>query len=115
MQSFVPTIVALSLPLSAMWAAVNTTKIHIADADVRFDRSIPVGVDSLASATAYGTNKKSFNTLDGATDTLVDNESTRHLTSPQRRMEPATSRFDLEMQKLEDGVRVGRSYSVRSD
>ena len=29
--SFVPTVVALSLPLSAMWAAVNTSNFHIAN------------------------------------------------------------------------------------
>lgn len=104
-QSFVPVIVALSLPLSGMWAAVNTNNIHIANPDPRKHRVIPLGV----STTTYG---GSSTTRPSATSTYYDDEKYGLTTSPRQagRLES-----DLEMQRISDGVNVERTYSVRSD
>lgn len=86
-----------------MWAAVNTDNIHIASPDPRKHRVIPLG----ASTNTYGGSSKGPST----TSTYYGDEK-YGLTTPSR-----TGRVDsdLEMQKINDGVNVERTYSVRSD
>ena len=116
MGSFVPTVVAISLPLSAMWAAVNNSNVHIANANSRVHRAIPVGGPDLASGKAYGTNKETFSDSIKTTDTLVDDGgSSTGLTTPKRKARFSKEDDDLEMQRVGEGVQVDRSYSVRSD
>ena len=113
MQSFVPTIVAVSLPLSALWASANTNNIHIANPDLRVHRAIPVGASDLASAKAYGSNKTDHSSIINS-DTLIDDGS-QCLTTPRKRGQYSPAEPDLEMQKLGNGVHIDRSYGVRSN
>ena len=109
--SFVPTVVALSLPLSAMWAAVNTSNFHIANSDPRQRRQFPIGGPDLASGKAYGKHEY-FTSTTNTNSTLVDDES-HALTSTSRKPQSRNS-HDLEMQKMSEGVQIDRTYSVRT-
>lgn len=103
LQIMIPTIIALSLPLSAMWATVKTDHVHIANPR-HYMRALPGGAAGLSSAKACGTA-----TTD-TTDTLIDSEDTASLSTPKGK-----STRDVEMQKLRGGVHVDRTYSVRCD
>lgn len=105
-ETFVPTVVALSLPLSAMWAAAKTNHVHIAKPDRRHHHAIPVG---LASAKAYGV------TVTDGSDTLIDDDSTTLTSTSKWGPLGGSPKPDVEMQKFGDGVHVDRTYSVRSD
>ncbi|KAF2483932.1 fungal pheromone mating factor STE2 GPCR-domain-containing protein [Neohortaea acidophila] len=103
LQIMIPTIIALSLPLSAMWATVKTDHVHIANPR-HYMRALPGGAADLSGAKACGTA-----TTD-TTDTLIDSEDTASLSTPKGK-----STRDVEMQKLKGGVHVDRTYSVRCD
>lgn len=109
MQIFGPTVVALCLPLSAMWAAANTNNVHIADPDPQHRRVIPIGQKDLASGKAYG------GTSTTTSDTPIDDDSTIATSPTKGTGFNKTSQSDLEMQKLEDGVQGGRTDNVRSE
>lgn len=105
-QSFVPAIVAVSLPLSGMWAAVKTENFHIANANPRKHRVVPLG----ASDQTYGGSSSK-----GPSTTSMNYDDDKcGLTTP-RKADRYNSEADLEMQRMGDGVNVERSYSVRSD
>jgi pheromone alpha factor receptor len=121
--SFVPTVVAISLPLSAMWAAVNTSHAHIATSHVDNPRAIPVGNPNLGTdksdCCSCGKNSMLF-----TNSTLVDDESSKGLNS-RRAWSAARSDSgnggsnDLEMGRLTDArcgtVYIDRTYTVTSD
>ncbi|KAK5114085.1 hypothetical protein LTR62_002654 [Meristemomyces frigidus] len=139
-QSFVPTIVAVFLPLSGMWASTQTNSSKLIRSDSRFRRAIPVGATDLSSAKAYGSGKA----VSDGTDTLVEDDEDDGLdtthghyacsTSPDggkmtirsksrsqgqgQHAGDGKSNFgeDLEMQAFgKNEVVVDRTYSVRSD
>ena len=111
--SFVPTIVALSLPLSAMWAAVNTNNVHVAKSGDRAHRAVPLGASEFASGKAFGFGKGPFDTIN-TNSTLVDDDSAA-LTGNKTSARSNKSDTDVEMQKMGAGVQVDRTYSVRTD
>ncbi|KAK4888523.1 pheromone alpha factor receptor [Elasticomyces elasticus] len=119
-NSLVPTVVAIFLPLSGMWASAQTANEKLVRADSRFHRAIPIGATDLSSAKAYGSTKTS-----DTADTLVDDDddlpyhgtasrskTTARSEDTPREMEMAR---DAEMGYLRNGVVVDRTYSVRSD
>ena len=121
--SFVPTVVAISLPLSAMWAAVNTSHAHIATPQVDNPRAIPVGNPNLdtgkSDTCSCGKSSMLF-----TNSTLVDDDSTKGLNS-RRGWSAAKSDSgnggsnDVEMGTLTDDrigtVYIDRTYTVTSD
>ncbi|TKA73214.1 hypothetical protein B0A55_07771 [Friedmanniomyces simplex] len=136
-NSLVPTVVAIFLPLSGMWASAQTANAKLVRSDSRFHRAVPIGATDLSSAKAYGSTK----TTDTA-DTLVDNDyddNNNTTTTPYhhggRTKTTATRSEDnprvgggagpemsmvedpTELQRLKGGgaVVVDRTYSVRSD
>ncbi|KAK5135897.1 hypothetical protein LTR08_004547 [Meristemomyces frigidus] len=112
-NSFVPTVVAVFLPLSGMWASASTGKDKLARPDKRQHRAIPVGATDLSSAKAYGSAKSA----DTADSTLIGDDDIEHA-GDKYLASAAHGRAveaDLEMQQLNSGVVVDRTYSVRSD
>lgn len=105
-QSFVPVVVAISLPLSGMWATVNTDNIHIANPNPRKHRRVPLGASSISK----GSSSK------GPPSTSTYHEDVKYgLTTPTKKISRPNSDVELEMQKIRNGVNVERTYSVRSD
>ncbi|KAK3686906.1 pheromone alpha factor receptor [Vermiconidia calcicola] len=96
MGTFVPVVVAITLPLSAMWAAVNANQLHVANSNSRnaLRHQVPLGAPDHVRGKEHGSGYDTANT----TSTLVDDD-------------------DVEMQKMGvgGGVEVHRTYSVRSD
>ncbi|KAK4546807.1 hypothetical protein LTR36_001539 [Oleoguttula mirabilis] len=139
-NSFVPTVVAVFLPLSGMWASAHVIHQKPRRDDGRYHRAIPVGATDLSSAQAYG-SAKSMGTADTADDTLIGDDeielrgSSSTSNKQQHTMHAMTVSpssggggssghsgmhgvdEDLEMQQLksEGVVVVDRTYSVRSD
>ncbi|KAI7690770.1 hypothetical protein KC322_g11504 [Hortaea werneckii] len=135
-NSFVPVVVAISLPLSGMWATAQTDRAKLVRSRAAAGhRAIPVGATDLSSAKAYGSTKSSG--MDTA-DTLIadyssydierdgglyqDSGSDRLAGSPSKGGAEASAtvvggRADggVEMEQLKHGVVVDRTYSVRSD
>ncbi|KAI6801960.1 hypothetical protein KC332_g3627 [Hortaea werneckii] len=135
-NSFVPVVVAISLPLSGMWATAQTDRAKLVRSRAAAGhRAIPVGATDLSSAKAYGSTKSSG--MDTA-DTLIadyssydverdgelyqDSGSDRLAGSPSKGSAEASAtvvggRADggVEMEQLKHGVVVDRTYSVRSD
>ena len=109
MQSFGPAVVALMLPLSAMWAASNTNNVHIADSDPQHRHAIPIGRKNLASGKVYGTTSTNMS------DTLIDDASTSATSPGKEAVFSKRWQTDLEMQKLCDGVQVDRHHGVSTD
>lgn len=107
-HSFVPFIVAISLPLSGMWAAVNTENVHIANPDPRKHRVVNLG-PSKTSFTGISMKKGP-----STTSTYYDDDKYGLTASPSR-TDAVDGDPDLEMGKIGDGVNVKRTYSVRSD
>ena len=98
-----------------MWAAVNTNNVQIANPKARAHRAIPVGVEDLESGKAYGSSKDNYRSTITTSDTLFDDDSTA-LTTPGKKTRFSDEGADHEMQKMgEGGVKVDRTYSVRSD
>ena len=113
-NSFVPTVVAVFLPLSGMWASASTNNEKLARSDDRYHRAIPVGTITLSSAKAYGSGKSA----DTVGSTLIGDDDIEH--SPKKFVISEAHghdavEHDLEMQQLRSGVVVDRTYSVRSD
>ncbi|KAK0267764.1 pheromone alpha factor receptor [Friedmanniomyces endolithicus] len=129
-NSLVPTVVAIFLPLSGMWASAQTANEKLVRSKSRFHRAVPVGATELSSAKAYGSTKTS-----DTADTLIDDDldeddntaaayhhhgSGRSRTTAMRSED--TPRGGVEMGMVEDPQRlktgavvVDRTYSVRSD
>lgn len=121
--SFVPTVVAITLPLSAMWAAVNTSHAHLATPHKDSPGHILVGnpnLDTKSSGCSCGKNSTLFTNT-----TLIDDKSSGGA-SPKRGWSMARSSNgnggdrDLEMGRLTDdrglgNVVVDRTYTVTSD
>lgn len=105
-QSFSPTVVALMLPLSAMWAAANTNNIHIADSDPQHRHAIPIGRRNLASGKAYGVTSTNMS------DTLIDDASSLANSPSKEAGFTKTWQPDLEMMKLCEGAQVDRHHGV---
>ncbi|KAK5112086.1 hypothetical protein LTR85_011667 [Meristemomyces frigidus] len=132
-NSFVPTIVAVFLPLSGMWASAHVVHEKLGRSDNRYHRAIPVGATNLSSAKAYGSAKSTG--ADTADDTLIGDDemelrgssSNSNSQKHQHTMMVSPNSggsghggddTDLKMQQLKgsDGVVVvDRTYSVRSD
>lgn len=118
-NSFVPTVVAVFLPLSGMWATATTTDRKSARSNEH--RTLPVGVSEYSSTgKSYGSTTESGGT--DKTDTLVDDDeremiSIHHNDTPMKNTAAAQrslfAGMDLEEQK--NHVLVDRTYSVRSD
>ena len=125
MQSFVPCVIAITLPISALWSA--NTKLNKADnvkPNSHQNRLIPVGASDDRDARAYGGNGTGLMSPLNTSDTLVDDDiqaltttptslttTTPKTTSPRHNSE---SDSDLEMGRLDNQVRVDRSYGVGS-
>ncbi len=111
-QGFAPTVVALSLPLSAMWATANANNAHAAA-----DRHNPNRFAAVAPPD-FGQGKRFGETITTATtmsDTLIDTDSNSPLTW-KREARNSDAKNDVEMQRPGGGgVHVNRTYSVRSD
>jgi hypothetical protein len=109
--TFPMTIVALSLPLSAMWATANTANRQAASERNNIHRQIPAGRADFAKGKAY----KSYSDTT-ASGTLVGDDDNSALSSPNRKTGFNGMERDLEMQEVgHGGVQVDRSYSVRCD
>lgn len=120
--SFVPMVVAISLPLSAMWAAVNTSHAKIVTPHTDKAGAIPVGnpnLDTKQSETcSCGKNSIIF-----TNSTLVDDDSSKGLNSRRNwstaKSDSGKRSNDLEMgRSTEEGpgtVYVDRTYTVTSD
>jgi hypothetical protein len=120
----VPTVVAVFLPLSGMWASAHTTNSNIACSSgmaavgIKNSHAVPVGGSDLTSAKAYGSTKGSGTDSGFTADsTLYDDEASlapnhRHRENPEMQQ----LHGDVEMQRFKDrsGVVVDRTYSVRS-
>ena len=113
--SFVPTVVAISLPLSAMWAAVNTGHVHLEGPTPRARRVIPLAPSDLASGKSYGDKKDTFGESTKTTDSAIDDSSSTGLTTPRHKARFTPPDDDLEMQTVTEGVHVNRTFSVRSE
>lgn len=120
-RSFVPTVVAISLPLSAMWATANTNHSHIAQPE-KGHRAFPLGASDFESSrkgSDGGSRKeKSAGYSENTQASTLVNDERAGLTSPRNktRCKFSTPDTDLEMQKMgAEGVHVSRTYSVRSD
>jgi pheromone alpha factor receptor len=106
------TIVALSLPLSAMWATANTSNRNLSHDRKKAGHRLPIGASEFSTGKPYGGSYSDTTT----SATLVSGDDDKcALNSPARK-----ARFDvdpdLEMQELgRGGVHVERSYSVRTD
>ncbi|KAK1062473.1 pheromone alpha factor receptor [Friedmanniomyces endolithicus] len=129
-NSLVPTVVAIFLPLSGMWASAQTANEKLVRSESRFHRAVPVGATDLSSAKAYGSTKTS-----DTADTLIDDDldeddntaaAYHHHGSGRSRTTAMRSedlpRGGVEMGMVEDPQRlktgavvVDRTYSVRSD
>ncbi|KAK1065347.1 pheromone alpha factor receptor [Friedmanniomyces endolithicus] len=129
-NSLVPTVVAIFLPLSGMWANAQTANEKLVRSESRFHRAVPVGATDLSSAKAYGSTKTS-----DTADTLIDDDldeddntaaAYHHHGSGRSRTTAMRSddlpRGGVEMGMVEDPQRlktgavvVDRTYSVRSD
>ncbi|KAK5170496.1 pheromone alpha factor receptor [Saxophila tyrrhenica] len=108
LTSVPPTIVAISLPLSAMWATANTNNRHAASSDRR--AQIPLGGSDFAKKPG---GKGSYYTDTETTGTLVgDSPRKGHFEGSVREGEREQ---DLEMQSLGRerglGVQVERAFS----
>ncbi|KAK0940170.1 pheromone alpha factor receptor [Friedmanniomyces endolithicus] len=129
-NSLVPAVVAIFLPLSGMWASAQTPNEKLVRSESRFHRAVPVGATDLSSAKAYGSTKTSdtADTLidddldedDNTTTTTYHHGSGRSRTAAMRSED--TPRGGVEMGMVEDPQRlktgavvVDRTYSVRSD
>jgi len=118
-NSFVPTVVAVFLPLSGMWASAQTTHNKLVHTSDRVHRAIPVGHTDLSSIKAYG-NAKSSGT--DTADTLIGDYDLEHghggvgAHSPSASGSGSGGAADtLEMEQMKSDIVVDRTYSVRSD
>lgn len=117
LNSFVPTIVAVFLPLSGMWASVRTKPRN----DNRINRAIPVGASDFSSNKTYGPGGSGSgnDTTSSTSNTLVNDDRShvglREAFKAKHVHEMDATEADLEMQHVNGGVVVDRSYSVRSD
>jgi pheromone alpha factor receptor len=127
----VPTVVAVFLPLSGMWASAQTDQARLIRSNDARHRQIPVGATNLSSAKAYGTTTTKNTVTVGTSDTLVADDkdgSDLELGYPVGRA--SSSRvgkhmrgsgdddvpLGVEAHELKnDVVVVDRTYSVRSD
>lgn len=132
LNSFIPTVVAIFLPLSSLWASANVSHRRMTD-DAH--RAIPVGGSDFASATAYGTlsadsgAKHTTDSDDTQASTLVDIRELYEIPggaaldgSVRQRSADADGdiNIDLEKQQLKRGkggavIDVSRTFSIRSD
>ncbi|WPH02322.1 Hypothetical protein R9X50_00518500 [Acrodontium crateriforme] len=103
-NSFVPTIVAIFLPLSGMWASANTSNRRIVTEN-RNARAVPVSVSEPA---ASGDNSRKEKYLYG--DTAVETFGSE--TDIEKGYSPTLVNMQMHPAK---GVYVDRSYSVRSE